>query len=322
MRSTSAILLLSAAVLPVIGCRVQISSGYSFDFKGSTATTSDGGDVDPSIKTIKIRNRFGDVEVLGSSEPAKWSWTGKVWADNQSNADALINELKMKVTTEGNTQSWMIEMPEGRKELRGVDSKLAIQVPADVTVLLDNEHGDVKVSAISESVSIDHEHGDVDLSLLDGSVNVQHEHGGVNATDLLAGASIDSEHSDLKLMKVAKELKILSEHGDIQILESSASISLQNEHGKATIETSGSKVHCDSEHGDLVIAVGNANFDTIKIIAEHSDVNVRIPSDTNPKVSLSVEHGSTSSDFESDGSDDAPTIEINAEHGDISVRGS
>lgn len=316
----SASLFFAGVLTLVSGCRFQITDGYVFDYKGETSQKTDSGTIDATVKSIEIKNKFGDVDVAHSTGESNWTWDGKSWATDKSDADEFVSQLEMNVVQDGDKQNWTIVLPDRNRKLRGVKSNLTIRIPSQVSVEVDNEHGKVSAHGLSGSTTINNEHGSIKATALTGETAIKNQHGQIVADNLSGAANLDCEHGDIKIDGSSESLSIQCEHGNVNVKNSSSDITTVTEHGKTTIESSGANVKCNAEHGDVKITLNNAEFQSIVADAEHSDVEISLPASAQPRVDLAVDHGKANSDFQSSENKNAPRIKVKTEHGDIRIR--
>ena len=312
----------AGVVILASGCGIQISNGYVFDYQGETSQKKENGTIDATVKAIEVKNKFGDVDVAKSESESNWTWTGKTWATDKSDADAFVLQLKMNVAQDGDKQIWTIVLPERGQKLRGVKSNLTIRVPAEVSVVVDNKHGAVLARGHSGSTKIDNEHGSVEATALTGDSKIKNQHGPIVVHDLSGEADVNCEHGNIKIHESSTEkLSVKCEHGNVNIENATGrNITTATEHGATTIQGFVQNIKCRAEHGDVNIALDDTEFHSIIANTEHADVEISLPSSVEPRVDLSVDHGKTKSDFPSIERDNAPLIKVRAEHGNIKIR--
>ena len=311
-----------------------ITGGYSFNFKGDTAETSEQGVFTEGITQIEIDNRFGNVDIsLAKGDPG-WTWESKVWADGQELADTLLEELSMDVSTVGDKQTWTIAMPEASSDLNGVQSNLTLKMPADVKVKLTNAHGNVKVENMTANLDLNNSHGNLNAShIVDGSIVVRH--GNTNLESATGEVSIDSAHGNVSALTVEGKLTVHGSHSSIKV-DGAQDVELKSSHGKITatnvdgnvvatnshdsikITTFGESVTAKSSHGKIDLIIANPDFKSVKAETSHDSIKVALPESVSPSIDMSTSHGNSKSEIGSNDSSPQKVV-LKASHGNIRV---
>jgi hypothetical protein len=327
-------LILTTAVLTLSGCSFSINGGYSFSFTGDTAENSEQGVFSDGIEQIEVVNRFGDVDItLAESDPT-WTWDSKVWANSQERADALLETLSMDVTTDGNTQTWTIVMPESSSDLKGVQSNLTMKVPADVDVKLLNAHGNVRIDGMTARVDLTNSHGNVNASKIakgsivvrhgnttlqsaSGEVSIDSGHGNVSASDLESKLTVNGSHSSISV-DTAEDVVLDASHGRIVAKNIHGDVIATNRHASTDITSFGASVSANAAHGNINLIAANPGFNSIVAEATHGSIKVALPESTTPSIDLSTSHGNANSEIDSN-ANSLQKVMLKAEHGNIRV---
>ena len=302
------------------GCRFQISGGYSFDYRGETAVKTLDGAIDPSIRSIRIENRFGDVDVSATTDDATWTWSGTCWASAQNDADSFVSQLKVQTTQVGDELLWKVVLPESARGLRGVESNLTLKLPASISLAVDVEHGDVMTDSLEQGIVLRTRHGETVVDAQKGEASIDSAFGNVKVNDSLAGLDIQCQHGSILVSEAKASMSLQSSHGDVKVVNAQADVTATTAHSDIEIFTVGPSVQCESQHGDVMVSVNGSEFESLVANLQHSDITVIVPPDVKPRVQFGVQFGETQSDFEPSESSDAPIININAQHGDITLR--
>ena len=339
-----------SAIVSATGCEI---SGNFFTYTGPTAQTSQQGVVGEEVKKVRVSNQFGDVIVNPTPGGTGWTWEGKVWGRDQEQADRLIGELVLNVESDGETQTWRLEMPVESKGLNGVESNLTIQVPPEVQVEINNQHGNVKTAETEGKVTIDNAHGNVTVANLNGdltianshgnlvankiaaaSINVRHgdadvqtstgsleidsAHGRVNLESASGDLTYSGSHSSIKAANINGDAKLTTSHGNLDCQKITGNVVAENRHGSTSIATLGNKVQINSAHGKVELEILNSAFNTVNIENRHGDTKVILPQALTPRIAMDVDHGDAQSEFKSDDSSSQHVILTNR-HGNIRV---
>lgn len=350
MNAVAFLAIVACGLSTFAGCEISFSG---FTFTGQTAQTSQQGAVGEEIKHVRVFNQFGDIVVKSAQGGAGWSWDGKVWAKTQEEADRFIGELKLSVDTEGDTKTWLLEMPANSVGLNGVESNLTIKLPESVVVEVNNRHGNVRAAETGGDVTIDNAHGNVDVSQVAGNLTIENAHGNVVANTIAMATiavrhgnadiqtatgslAIDSSHGRVNVDSVTGELKFLGSHSMLKATDLSSNAILtnahgeldgkniagnvvtENRHGSTKIETLGSRVRISSERGGVDLDVQNTSFENVTIENRHSGIKVKLPQSSTPNITMNVKHGDAKSEFDNQGSS-GQLVELTNRHGNIRV---
>jgi hypothetical protein len=341
------------------GCNLSfvMSDGYIFTRTGEIAEASEMGSFEDGIEKISIINLHGNVNIepAGAEGKPTWMWKKKVWADSVESASILIDELKIDVRVDGETQTWEVFLPpkpdsiaeniSADKEtqytsavfadLNGVESNLTLMIPLDVEVEVTNKHGDVEILKIEEDVELENRHGNIRLESLSGSLTVGVAHGNVEGSDL--GHSVfDIQHGGAKIGTIDGDLEMKLQHGNVKIENVSGDASVKSQHGNFSATVGGevrvSNAHGDtqiqldgevavvtSQHGEIKLVVGNQDFREINLQASHDDIHLQLPENSKANITMEASHGDKTSSVESDKGSDQ-TVILKTQHGDIQVK--
>lgn len=327
-------LFLTTSVLTFSGCSFSINGGYSFNYSGETAESTEEGAFSDGIEQIEIVNKFGDVQVsLAESDPS-WTWESKVWANGQERADELLKTLSMDVATDGKTQTWTFLMPESSPDLKGVQSNLTMEVPAGVEVKLSNAHGNVIVNNMTANVDLTNSHGNLNASKIasgsiavrhgstvlesaSGEVSIESAHGSVSASNTEDRLSVDGSHSSIKV-DTAQDLELHASHGSIEAKNVQGAVNASNSHASIDITSFGTAVSAKTQHGGIELIVANPEFTSVVAESSHGSIKVALPESVTPAMDLSTSHGDAKSEVDSNASSPQKVV-LSATHGNIRV---
>lgn len=353
----AAILAITSVLVVTTGCNLNftISDGYSFNYQGVTTTLEDGGEIPTTIQTIKIDNRFGnvDVDVVTTDATPNWSWTGTIWAPTESLAEVFTKELVVEVGLNDATQSLTLIMPERNSNLNGVESNFTIAVPTNMVVQVTNRHGDVDADGLGNQLQANVGFGDlrtqscsqldVDIShgnallktsvgdanveasfssvvILDiqGKLKVDGSHSSISASNVTGNVDVESSFEEIALTGITGDAKLKNAHGNINAVIR-GNVKLDNRHGATKVICHGTEVTGESSHGDMDVTVTNAQFGKIDLETSFDDLTLRLPGDSNPQINMKTKFGETKSSIPSKESSNQK-VTLKNSHGDIFVR--
>ena len=318
MKTTS--VLTAALVLAAsVGCHINMSfNGRNFDYQGKTATTMQDDTIPNSIKTLAIESEFCDITVTASDEPASWSFDGKVWAKQQSDADTLVSSLRVTTEQVDDALTLRFVLPEDEEnKLRGVEATLDVNIPATTILSVRNAHGDAIINGTKVSTTVNNRHGDIQFTSLEGETSFDCEHGETKGTGLAGTAKIRARHGEVEIQEVAAMIDLNARHSDLKLKSLGSSLQLDAQHGKAEIGGTLMTLEGSIQHYDLRAGIHNDDFASITVAAQHGDISLKLPESATPSIIASAEFGDVTSEFEPAG--DESTINVNAKHGNVKI---
>ncbi len=344
-----------AVLISLSGCNLNFTfvDGYSFTYKGEKAERTDDGVFEEGITSIRVVNTFGDVKVVESTDAPKWTWDGICWSETTEEAESLLEDLVLAVSTENNVQTFEIILPDSCPELKGVKSNLTLSIPADVNVDIENGHGNVDLKEISADVKAVNRHGDLTASRLGNAVinnrhgntsiknvsgtlnvssahgdfvgealsesaDIENSHGNISVTNAV-DISAEGSHSKIRLENIDGDVDVENQHGNIHIVGATGSVTAGTTHAKTEIESSGNTVKVDSRHGNVMLRLTSKNLMGVSAKTTHANITLIAPELKIANIEAKTTHGKVNSEIESsDGS--TTVIRLNNQHGNINIK--
>ncbi|MEL6105522.1 MAG: hypothetical protein AAFU85_05785 [Planctomycetota bacterium] len=316
----TAILSATLVLFSVAGCHFNVSfGGRNFDFQGKTATTMQQDQIAASIKTLTVESEFCEVTVVGSDEPAAWSFDGKVWAKQQQDADDLVSSLRVMTDQVDDDLTLRVKLPEDEQsKLRGVEGILKIAIPASTTVAIRNAHGDAIVEGTGQSTTVVNRHGNIRFASIDGEASFDCEHGETIGSGLTGSAEFRARHGEIELKDASATLSFDARHSDVKLASLDSSLQLTGRHGQAVISGVITSIEGDIQHYDLMASLSNDDFAAVSVKSQHGDVQLKLPESATPSILASAEFGEVKSEFDPAGGGES-AIKVNVQHGDVKI---
>jgi DUF4097 and DUF4098 domain-containing protein YvlB len=272
-------------VIGPMGCRVLTGrfQGPSYSFE--TEETRTGV---PAELALAVENAFGEVRVWkGEPGQVKLRLRKVVFLPTEEKARELAARLKPSLALEGGT----LRVATNRRELEqtsdvGIETHLALEVPPDTRVRIQNEHGAasvadareasvwssyeaVRVERIAGAAEIDNRHGDAFADQVGGTLKLTSRYGNVEVKDVAHKATLQLEHGDARLLRVGgldatlRYVDLVAEAvaGELTVDGRHASVKASDVKGRALVDTSyrdvelrqvGADVRVKTEHGALI----------------------------------------------------------------------
>lgn len=271
-------------VIGPMGCRVLTGKfqgpSYSFEIE----ETREGL---PADLAIAVENAFGEVRVWkGEPGRVKLRLRKVVFLPNEERARELAARVTPSLSLEGTT----LRVTTNRRELEqtndvGIETHIALEVPPDTRVRIQNEHGAASVSdakqadvwssyeaarveRVSGAVEINNRHGDVFAEAIGGALKLSTRYGNVEIKDVAQATSLTLEHGDARIDRVAaldatlrySDLVAEGVRGELKVQGKHASVKASDVTGRALVDTTyrdvelgkvGADVRVKTEHAGL-----------------------------------------------------------------------
>jgi DUF4097 and DUF4098 domain-containing protein YvlB len=223
----------------------------------------------------------------------------------------------------------------------------------DGNAKITDSHGDVSVENVSGDADVKMNHGDFHAAKVNGSVNVDGRLDDVTVADVGGSLNLTGEYfGDLSISKVAKAVAFKSSRTDLRFAKLDGDMNMQSDslhanalNGPVLIATRAKDIHLENVSGDVTLTNSNATIELrpadklplgqISITNKNGSVELMLPPKANFQVDASTQKGEVQSDFglnvtTHNGNTTAtgqvgsggPKIQINSQHGDVSIRKS
>jgi DUF4097 and DUF4098 domain-containing protein YvlB len=227
--------------------------GYRFDRQGKTATAHLDGDILTNVQNIVVDNRYGKVRVEATDGTPGWSWDLTCWADTVQTADFFTRQIDMRAEQRPDRSSWTLVLPNPpTPQLRGVESKLTLRVPASVRVDLRNCFGETEVVGVQGGTLARCQHGRLQLSRLTGNVDAETSFDALSAQQI-AGAKLVNHHGPLTATDVEGDLDARTEHGDVNVHRVAGNLKVNSQFGKVIAGTIAGQAEIQTSYADIEV---------------------------------------------------------------------
>ncbi len=240
----------------------NLSGGHRFDRRGQTATIQLDGDIFADVENIEVNNSYGKLRVKVTDGTPGWSWQLTCWANTVQMAEYFTQQVEMRVDQRPNRSSWTLVMPRrSSRQLRGVESKLTLLVPASVKVNVRNRHAETEILGVQGGTRARCQHGKLQLSDLAGEINAETSYAPLTA-QRIAGAKLVNRHNSITATDVEGDLEIRNAHGQIAVNRLTGALKVNNSYGKviageitgkAEIETSYAAIEVENLTGSVLL---------------------------------------------------------------------
>jgi len=285
----------------------------------------------PANAQVQIQNPRGDVNIVAADAGSanKGSLDVNVHevvrTDDDSEAKNLLPTLKPKVTVAGNT---VIIRVEGSDKGR---ANLTLVIPADASVNVNSQHGDISVGGLKGFVEVTSNHGDIKLDSLGGSVRAHIQKGDFSAHAVAGNLDLNGRGNDVTISEVRGKVQVdgdyfgsthfehvsapvhfHSSRTDITALQLPGAVELSDSDlhitsalGPVRVTTSSKDIeigqvagdiHVENSHGSVDVTPGNP-LGQIEISNKNGNVKIALPEATGFNVDAHVHNGELDNEF-------------------------
>jgi DUF4097 and DUF4098 domain-containing protein YvlB len=284
----------------------------------------------PAGASLNVDNPRGDVTITGTSDDNQIHVAvhKDVYSRSDSDADAKAQRLTPVINVNGNTVTLNVPTVESTR------ADLVITLPANVSPVVNANHGDIKISSIKGPVRVTANHGDVEISAITGDVNARINNGNndfsahsVTGQVNLEGRAHDTTFSDLsgpvsirgdffgdthcehirgpfRFHTSRTDLQLSRLDGDIEI-GNNAELNASNAVGPVTLTTYSRNITLDRIAGDIFVTNRNGSVDVtsapplsnVTIENRNGSVSVTVPEDATFAYQFDANNGDIQSEF-------------------------
>ena len=284
----------------------------------------------PAGASLNVDNPRGDVTITGTSDDNQIHVAvhKDVYSRSDSDADSKAQRLTPVININGNTVTLNVPTVESTR------ADLTITLPANVSPVVNANHGDIKISSIKGPVRVTANHGDVEISAITGDVNARINNGNndfsahsVTGQVNLEGRAHDTTFSDLsgpvsvrgdffgdthcehirgpfRFHTSRTDFQLSRLDGDIEI-GNNAELNASNAVGPVTLTTYSRNITLDRIAGDIFVTNRNGSVDvtsapplsSVTIENRNGSVSVTVPEDAGFAYQFDANNGDIQSEF-------------------------
>jgi DUF4097 and DUF4098 domain-containing protein YvlB len=224
---------------------------YSFDRQGETATVHRDGDILADVENVEVQNSYGKVLVEVADGIPGWSWDLTCWAKTVETAEYFAEQIEMRVDQQPGRSSWTLVLPNAPSpELRGVDSKLTLRVPASAKVHVRNRYGDSEIAGVQGETLARCQYGKLELTGLGGIVDAETSYAPLNAKQI-RGGKLSNTHHSITATDVEGDLETLSRYGEVNVQRVAGNLKVNSQFGKVTVSKIAGPLEIEAYHADV-----------------------------------------------------------------------
>ncbi|MFT3892589.1 MAG: DUF4097 family beta strand repeat-containing protein [Anaerolineales bacterium] len=223
--------------------------------------------------TLKVTDDAGDVTITGGDvKSVEVKVVKTAYDSSQARADEEVKTLKYTVEQTGNTITLKYQLPNSINIRNKVDTvDFIVTVPTETIVDVDNQSGDVTVSAINGKVTVETAFGEINADNLEGAVSLTTNSGTVTATSIKANEGdiiLKSDFGALTLEKAnGKDITIDTNSGTVKLDEVRAT-------GKLSLSTQFGDVSYENGSANSVFVKTNSGSISLTKLTVAKDIHV------------------------------------------------
>jgi hypothetical protein len=271
----------------------------------------------------------------------------------QSTITVAANELTLNASNDNRpvTSDLQIFVPKkGEISIETAHGDVVVR-DRDGNVEIVDSHGDVKLENVTGSAVVTMQHGDFHALKVTGDVGLDGRLSDVTAAEIGGNLRMTGEYfGDLKISKIAKTVTFKTSRTDLLFSKLDGDMNMQSDSlrassidGPVMVATRAKDVHLENVSGNVQLTNSNATIEVratdklgqIMIDNRNGGVNLVLPAKTSFQINARAEKGEIHTDFNLNtntqrGDSTAtgqvgsggPKIQINSQHGDVSIRKS
>lgn len=270
----------AANVSPDLGNIFQIGDLDLWDITGNSYSFDEHEEqMVPAGSEIEIVNYFGNVEVRASdSDRVILDAKKTIRATSRDEADKLARDFTFAISNDGSRYRIASNKDTatggGTIGRQGFKSSLAIQLPKQSVVHVDNRNGRVAIQDLTGNQDIVNRYGDVEVRNITGRLKVEDRNGSVDVENVSDSVIINNEYANTTAKMIGSDLEIGTRNGSVDV---------SGVKGNAKITNSYAPINVENVHGTLAINGRNNSIDVqhvdgdITAESSYENVNIRDP---------------------------------------------
>jgi DUF4097 and DUF4098 domain-containing protein YvlB len=283
----------------------------------------------PAGAGFSVDNPRGDVTISGTSDDNQIHVTvhKQVYTRSDSEADSKAQKLSPSLNTSGGNVTLSVPA------LDGTRADLTITIPAAAPVMVNANHGDVRVTALKAPVQVTANHGNIELSAITGSIitRINNSDSDISAHSVtgpitVQGRGHDTTLTDLSgpvtmsgdffgtthLERVRGPIKFHTSRTDLQFARLDGEIDISHSDitaseavGPLTLTAGNRNVSLERVAGDVFVTNRNGSVDltsappigNVTIENRNGSVNLSLPEQASFNYQLEAANGDIESEF-------------------------
>ncbi len=238
--------------------------------------------------SLAIDNPHGDITITGTSDDGQLHLTTRKEVYTNSDSSAADRLRDLSPVFDGAENALTLRVP----HVESGSAELTLLVPPTVHILLNSDHGDVRVTNLKAPLSVTSNNGDVEIAAITGTVQLHanHRRRDLNIRSVTGDVSVDGNGREMTLSDIAGNVSI---HGDfasgghfqhitgsVEYHSSRTDLSLAHLNGELQLD--GKDLAASEAVGPMLVSTRSRNINLdrvtgdIKVVNNHGDVDVHM----------------------------------------------
>lgn len=227
--------------------------------------------------SIDLAHSHGQITVQGwDKEEIQIKGTKIVRAIDLETAQMFAEQMRVEVASDQRRVTVRTHRPEAEAawRIQNITINYELLAPHRFSAAVQNRHGRTCIAHFAGTLAVNNQHGDLHIEEIGDTLTVQHEHGHIDIAQIEGDADVRKSHGDLRMKSVSGTLNFRHEHGHAFLEKIGRAIEGIKRHGNAEIRDTGGEVRLEQEHGHLQLhrTGGNAEIEKRHGNAEVEDV--------------------------------------------------
>jgi hypothetical protein len=227
-----------------------------------------------AVKMIKIDLPTGEISLVKShTDKIEIFLKNTVYAESQSEADKLNDDLRYKAELSGDKLTITVEPPEQHGHHKGIISRiiegdwnediypaLRVSIPDGKAVDINSASADIDVRELAVELNVQSASSDINLENIKGNFGCDMASGDINITGLNGNVSAKGISSDIKMTDIIGQAHAMTTSGDValdhvkgpaKVSSTSGDSRLYGIDGDLDVNTASGDIEVDSATGSV-----------------------------------------------------------------------
>ena len=203
-----------------------------------------------SARSLRVTGGRGRITVTGTDDREVHVVLVKRVHDlSEDSARSAADQVTLDLAADGELTRVTVQ----RAEAPSVQTDLELRVPRALTVFVENDRGNVELSALT------------------GAARVETSYGRVDATDLSGGVDVTTSHGDIRLRRVGGDTRANNRSGGVSASGVDGDLDIRSSGGRIVVDDVAGSLHVETRNGSVgVMGVEGA----VEISARYAEVSV------------------------------------------------
>jgi hypothetical protein len=241
--------------------------------------------------TVAIQHQFGNVQVNCWPE-AKVRVSGELVAggDSKACAESCLNLMTVRIEPQGRRLDISAVPDKAECSATQYQSDLAVTVPEDAVLTIDNSYGDLTVVDLQGMVTTSNRFGNSDVHRC-WSADITNAFGDVNVDQFAHGITVRNRFGNVSARNLAGPIQISNENGTVRVIRGTGRAQLANTLGEMSLVGLQGRIQITNVHGPVIFRQLKPGPDTVTINNRDGEIHLKLPEDASALVNVRTSDG-------------------------------